>query len=713
MFKNVKFVGEADFNLKYTDYSDITFENCSVTATGIEYQTGLGGNGLLIKGRNDGSSYSPQPAALNGVTIKGGTYTAPAGFYAIGIGNNVTGISFLKDGTQNVKVTGAGTGLALYTDAAAGPLNNISFGSALDYFIKLGSAANVDVTGAAMNFGGLTNPTAIEEKMYHKIDLAPLGYITWNASQTQANLSDITLSKGSLDPAFDAAVTDYTVNLDYNTGSTTVSAELASNLSVLTVDGVIGSDKTVTLAKGASQTVVFTVTAQNGATKSYNVIINRAKDGDTNLASLTASKGTLSPAFSASAASYTLALDKNTDSVTLEATLAVATSTLSIDGTAGLSKTFTLDNGASKTVEFKVTADDGAVKTYTVVITRALKDSETSLKSLVPSVGKLSPAFDAATTSYTLSLDKISDSVTIAAAPAVGTSNVTINGEAVTQKTITVANNASQTVVIKVTSESGATRDYTVVVQRGDYGTFKLTVKDGSGNAVPGAVVGVYYDAAATSLYKQGTADANGLATISGLDPKTYYVKFISVPSGYQLSATVFSLAAEDNTVTERSIVIIKSGEQGYVYTSLQLKAIKVSTGTLSPKFDPEKRIYTLKLSEKTSKVTITPSKADSASKLYINGKIAKSITLTLTNGQSKKVTLKVVSGKKSLTYTMTVSRAKSTNASLKSLAVSRGKLTPKFAAGTISYTLALTATQTGVRFSRCWQAASRNTRLR
>ena len=296
LFKNVTFAGETDLNLKYKTYSDITFEDCSVTATGIVSGTlNTSGNGLLIKGRNDGSSYSAQPATVDGVTIKGGTYTSPAGFKAISLGNNIGNISFVKDGSDKVFVTGAGTGLDLYTDAAV-TLNNIAFAGTLDRFISLGSASNVDATASGMSFGSLTDEAAIENKMYHQPDNAALGFITWDtAAQASADLSMIQTSAGAISPVFNKNTKYYSVNLGVSSDKTTLTVTTASKLATVTVDGVSGSTKEVILDKAMSQTVEFTVTAQKGATKTYVVTVNRMADGRTDLKSLAASKGNAEP----------------------------------------------------------------------------------------------------------------------------------------------------------------------------------------------------------------------------------------------------------------------------------------------------------------------------------------------------------------------------------------------------------------------------------
>ncbi|OGP66871.1 MAG: hypothetical protein A2W27_08485 [Deltaproteobacteria bacterium RBG_16_44_11] len=71
-----------DINLKYGSYKKLAFNSLTVTGNGIGSSHGAG---LTIKARGTGSdtAYTSQPAALNGVTVDGGSFT----------GNNV-GIRF-------------------------------------------------------------------------------------------------------------------------------------------------------------------------------------------------------------------------------------------------------------------------------------------------------------------------------------------------------------------------------------------------------------------------------------------------------------------------------------------------------------------------------------------------------------------------------------------------------------------------------------------
>ncbi len=92
-------------------------------------------------------------------------------------------------------------------------------------------------------------------------------------------LSALTISEGTLDPAFDPAVTVYTVTVANSTASVTVTPTAASSISTITVNGmsvVSGSaSAAIALAAGASLNIVIVVTADDDTTGAYRVAVTR------------------------------------------------------------------------------------------------------------------------------------------------------------------------------------------------------------------------------------------------------------------------------------------------------------------------------------------------------------------------------------------------------------------------------------------------------
>ncbi len=84
-----------------------------------------------------------------------------------------------------------------------------------------------------------------------------------------ANLASIKPSAGTLTPKFSASVTNYTITVPYTTTSLSLSATAQDKNAKIAVSGKNA------LAVGKN-TQVITVTAPNGSTKKYTVVINRS-----------------------------------------------------------------------------------------------------------------------------------------------------------------------------------------------------------------------------------------------------------------------------------------------------------------------------------------------------------------------------------------------------------------------------------------------------
>lgn len=79
-----------------------------------------------------------------------------------------------------------------------------------------------------------------------------------------------------------------------------------------------------------------------------------------------------------------------------------------------------------------------------------------------------------------------------------------------------------------------------------------------SGVGVGGAVYGLYSDSACTSLYDKLTTSADGKGTFAkSVDVgKTYYIKEITAPTGYDLDETVYPVIAnEENSTVETAVI--------------------------------------------------------------------------------------------------------------------------------------------------------------
>jgi len=196
---------------------------------------------------------------------------------------------------------------------------------------------------------------------------------------SNANLSAVSFSKGTVSPAFSANTLSYTVAVANAVTSITVTPTTSDAYAAVKVNGTTVTSGTpsaaIPLSAGAN-TVTVAITAPDGSvTKTYTFTVNRAKSTNANLAGLIISKGTLTPAFAPATTSYTASVANSVTGITVKATVAESTATIKINGTAvasgAVSPNIPLAVG-SNTINTVVTAGDGTTtKTYTVTVSRA------------------------------------------------------------------------------------------------------------------------------------------------------------------------------------------------------------------------------------------------------------------------------------------------------------------------------------------------------
>ncbi len=108
-------------------------------------------------------------------------------------------------------------------------------------------------------------------------------YAVWNQQSTNANLNSLSLSEGTLTPGFSSGTTSYTAEVAYDVSNITVTAAVYDSNATLRVNGssVTSGSATpaLTLAEGEN-TITVEVTAEDGTTKDYTMVVNRAAAPD-------------------------------------------------------------------------------------------------------------------------------------------------------------------------------------------------------------------------------------------------------------------------------------------------------------------------------------------------------------------------------------------------------------------------------------------------
>jgi sugar lactone lactonase YvrE len=541
-----------------------------------------------------------------------------------------------------------------------------------------------------------------------------------------ADLSGLTLSSGTLSPAFDSETIGYTASVGNNVSSITVMPTAADGISTVTVNSVPAASGVASAAlplNVGSNVILVEVTAENGTPKLYTITVTRAASSNADLSDLTLSSGTLLPAFIPD--TYKASVGHQVSSVTVTPTVsdtANATVTVSLYSSGGAlvsgpdpvasgtaSAALALEVGHN-TITIAVTAEDGTLKTYTITVTRGAS-SNADLTNLTLSSGTLTPAFGG---TYTANVGHAVSSITVTPTLAdSGNSSATVSvydgggtrvsgphavgsGAASTPLPLDVGNNV---ISVLVTAQDGSTRMYTVTVTRAAASSNPnlsgLTLSSGMLNPAfePDttgytATVGNNVNSVTVTMEK---SDADRAATTTSI----YNSAGTLINGPFALSSGTAAFSLPLNAGSNEYSIILRSQdgmEKTYTLTitrtvsaNADLSGLTLSTGTLSPSFVPGTTGYTSIVGNSVSSITVTPTAADGNATVSVNGKPlpsgAASESLPLIVGSTNEIIVVVTAqdGTTTKTYTISVTRARSGNADLNDLTLSSGVLTPSF----------------------------------
>jgi YVTN family beta-propeller protein len=523
------------------------------------------------------------------------------------------------------------------------------------------------------------------------------------SASANADLSGISISNGTLNPAFAPSITSYTSSVNNTVTSVSLSPTLNDLTATVKVNGVAVTSGTASpgLSLNVGNNAITTiVTAQDGTIKTYTVTVTRAGAANADLASLTINSGTLSPVFATDTTGYSVSVGNSVTSIFISPTVSDVNATVKINGSivaSGSVSAIPLLIGTN-TINFTVTAQDGTTtKTYTITATRAASSSA-DLAALTISNGTLSPVFAAGTTSYTATVDNSITSVTVIPTCADVNATIKINGVVMSSgavSPIVFLNVGNSTLNIAVTAPDGTVKTYTLVVTRlpssnANLGTLILD----NATLTPGFAPGItnYNVTVASSVSVFGfiqilPADNTATMKVNGatLSPGPY--PFLPLNTGSNVYN--FVVTAQDGVTIRTYTVNVIRAAPG----NADLSNLTISNGTLSPAFSAGTTGYSASVGN-VSSIIISPRVSDTSSTVKVNGSTvvsgSTSSSIPLTFG-SNTITVTVTAQDGTIkTYTITVTRAASSNADLSNLTINNGTLTPGFSAGIINYTVAV-----------------------
>ncbi|QTH42825.1 cadherin-like beta sandwich domain-containing protein [Cohnella sp. LGH] len=353
------------------------------------------------------------------------------------------------------------------------------------------SYATVEVNGTAVTSGTESGAIALNAGDTVTIvvtaeDGTKKTYKVTRTPGSNADLSGMTLSSGTLSPTFAAGTTSYAASVANGVSSITVTPTVSDSTATVKVNGTIVANGSVSGAISLSvgdNPIPVVVTAQDGTTtKTYTVTVTRTPGSNADLSGMTLSSGTLSPTFAAGTTSYATSVANGVSSITVTPTVSDSTATVKVNGTivanGSASGAISLIVGDNP-IPVVVTAQDGTTtKAYTVTVTRAAwitsggsvsQSNNTNLSGLTLSSGSLSPAFTSGTKSYAASVANSVSSITVTPAVSDSAATVKVNGKTVTSGfasgtiSLIVGDNLF---TVEVTAQDGTMTTYTVTVTR-------------------------------------------------------------------------------------------------------------------------------------------------------------------------------------------------------------------------------------------------------
>jgi gliding motility-associated-like protein len=523
------------------------------------------------------------------------------------------------DGTGNLYISDVSVQTALKKIAPTGGyFFNKALPAGLTYYTETGV-----IRGTPTVASPATNYTAT----FYNLGGSVAGVVNIKvvAATANATLSNLTVSNGTLSPAFATGTTSYT-DVVHSVSSIAFRATTTDPLATETINGTAVPEGTVSFyvpLNAGVNTITIVVTAKDGVTKdTYSIAVTRLPEVAT-LSKLTVSSGTLTPAFATATTSYT-DVAHSVSSIAFRATTTDPLATETINGTAvpeGTVSPYIPLNAGVNNISVVITAQDGVTKdTYTVAVTRLPEVA--TLSKLTISSGTLSPAFAAGTTSYTDVAHSVS-SIAFRATTTDALATETINGTIVPEGTVSYyvpLNVGVNNIKIVVTAQDGVTMDtYTVAVTRlPEIATLsKLTIS--SGTLSPAFATGTtsYTDVAhsvSSIAFRATTTDALATETINGTAVPEGTVSYY-VPLNVGVNNISIVVTAQDGVTTDTyKIAVTRLPEIA------TLSGLTISSGTLTPAFASTKTSYTDNVANTVSSIAFRATTTDALATETIDG---------------------------------------------------------------------------------------------
>ena len=454
-----------------------------------------------------------------------------------------------------------------------------------------------------------------------------------------------------LNPKYIKTINTYSLTVDNLVKTININAE--SDSETTSVEGLGEKELKVGL-----NTFEILTTSESGDTGTYTLNITRNKSSDASLRSLSVSEGSLSPEFTSDNLEYSILVNAHTKKLTINTEVNEENANVKIIGNSNFVP-------SENTVIVRVTAEDGSVRDYKIIVTKEASDNN-YLKSLT--VDNYNLDFDKEKEEYSLTVENEIDKIKVTGTVEDELSTVSGNG---IYRLKTLENEIS----IKVLSESGKERYYKIIINRKQNSNNNLLMI----NFDKDVILSPSFDRDTLKYtvnvpYSISELSINGVPEVS--------TTIVNGNGTYKLNVGEniynLTLTSEDNTEKTYEIKVIRDEND-----SLDLKYLNVREGKLSPEFNKNVVNYETDVTNDINSLTIDYELDNVNNNVEISGNEnfivgENEVIIKISNSKGKEKIYKIIVNKE---------EESNYNLNLSSLSIDRGELIPTFNENNVYYT--------------------------
>lgn len=477
-------------------------------------------------------------------------------------------------------------------------------------------------------------------------------YIT-RSHRTDATLKNLTIN-GIQITGFNPETVEYTLeDLPYNTHQLNIVATPNDEFATKTGDGLVRINT-------GNNVITITVTAHDtSVTKDYKINVKRLLNNDTSIKKITLAN--VDATYNNKTKNYEVTVPNNVEQAN-QTNLTVEVNNPITESDAKASYTFTdtaLVTTNTNEVDIIVTAEDGTVKTYTLVVTRE-KSNIASLSSLTVTNGSFNPSFNANTFEYDVTVPVNTTEFDV--------SGVTTEAHASITSGVGHYNMTSSTMKVEVvvTSEDlSTTKTYILNISR-----TKSSINTLSSITVSEGVLTPEFNSETTSYTVNVSGSVESIDVAATLtDDRATILSGVGTHN-LEVGENTITIVVESESQAKQNYVIkvVRAKKENNNLSSLTVDGISV------PDFDKDTLEYTLDaVAYNKTSIKIEATTEDSDATITGTGNKG------LQTGENVFEVVVKAQNNTEKTYTIKITRNKNNNAKLSLLAVTGYVLVPTF----------------------------------